>query len=213
MGRPAASALVQPSGLRAFDRRSKTAPEPADQPEPGASDGVQLPQLALGDVDREQVGVRAAFDARARRNRVRPRIRLVGVVEGDGVGGSAGRDDVVGDAVAYGVEVGMERGVDPDGVDHRVRVGGNRQARDVAVPHVGRREYIARRGRRRGRWRGRRRRGAGGRSARDHGRRRRGIHRTGRRSGGRRGRRRTGEECVQAGGEARRRLGRIGRGS
>ena len=195
MGRPAASALVQPSGRRAFDRRSKYAPEPAAQPEPARRDGVQLPQLALGDVEHEQVGVRAAFNTRARRNRVWPRIRLVGVLERDGVGGSAGRDDVVGDAVAYGVEVGMERGVDPDGVDHRVRVRGNRQAGHIAVPHVGRREYVARRGRRRGRRGrcGRCRCGAGGRSAGDYRRRRRGLHGRGRRSGGRRGHRRTGE--------------------
>src|SRR5437867_4213594 len=34
MGRPAASALVQPSGRSAFERRSKTAPEPHRQPGP-----------------------------------------------------------------------------------------------------------------------------------------------------------------------------------
>jgi hypothetical protein len=33
MGSPAASAEVQPSGRSAFERRSKIAPDPADQPD------------------------------------------------------------------------------------------------------------------------------------------------------------------------------------
>jgi len=42
---PAASALVQPAGRRAFDRRFQIAPEPACQVEPTA-DVVQLVQPA-----------------------------------------------------------------------------------------------------------------------------------------------------------------------
>ena len=62
----------------------------------------ELPQPAAVAVDDEDVAVavaaRAALDAGAGRERVRPAVRFVGVVEGDGDASLRSRDDVDGDA-------------------------------------------------------------------------------------------------------------------
>ena len=46
IGRPAASALVQPSGRKPFDERSKRAPLAASHPEPEGKGAKELEQLA-----------------------------------------------------------------------------------------------------------------------------------------------------------------------
>ena len=79
MGRPAASAEVQPSGRRAFEFRFQTAPESAFQPRAVRLGGVELVELALALADDEDVAVAAAFDRRVLRDRVRAGVALVAV--------------------------------------------------------------------------------------------------------------------------------------
>ena len=141
MGRPAASALVQPAGRSWFEPRSQTAPEPACQVPPlRLSCREQLVQLAGALVDHEHVPVAAALDACGFDG-------MGYLTRSDSSGhwnvtvlrGVRRRHDVPGDAVAaVRAEVRMQRRVQADGRLERLRVGAHRQRVDALVPDVGR---------------------------------------------------------------------------
>src|SRR5262249_62192086 len=102
---------------------------------------AELVEAAARPVHDQDVVIRAALDLRVRRNRIRPLVALVRVLETDvGLRRRTG-DDVVRDAdraplPEAGAEVGVHRVVDPDRADDPGRARCDRQLVDALVPRV-----------------------------------------------------------------------------
>ncbi len=146
IGRPAASAEVQPSGRSAFERRLNTAPEPASQPAPRRRAEYSSYSLQAATLQHEHVPV--TFFCQLPRRVRRPgsgmapaRIRRRYSVNVIGHPRLARADDRVGDAVArVGAEVGVQMSAQADARDVLRRARIDRSVGDVPVERVARGE-------------------------------------------------------------------------
>ena len=144
MGRPAASAEVQPSGAQRVraqvEHRSRIGVPGAA----GEARGEELVQPAAALLQGQHVAIRSRLDGRVRGNRVRAGLGLAGHREGHGQPGlRLGHDDVGQPVVGVRPEVGMQVQSGADGRDIGVGEGVDRLPGDVAVPGVVGREHRA----------------------------------------------------------------------
>ena len=120
MGRPAASALVQPSGRRELDAcpRSRRCP-PSSAPDLGRREQLVEPAGIL--VDHQDVCVRATLDERRGQDRIADVVGLVVVLEGDrGSVASWRSQSGTGCRSRQRAEVHVQAAFQADGADHRL---------------------------------------------------------------------------------------------
>ena len=133
MGRPAASAEVQPSGRSAFRVQVVHGPRPGSPAPAGLRPGVvELVEHTPAAIHHQHVtitlGVRPALDGRTCGDRIRSRVALVSVIETYCHAGLAARHRGIGDADGTagppaGAKIGVQRRVGADGIDVGGRVG------------------------------------------------------------------------------------------